>query len=92
MSNFNSGMQWDEPFGWSPTNWIANDGLAVAGFREDARRIAQNFDATIDKGFAADGTIVEKYNVDAVTPTCMLVRATRPTRSALAGATPSISR
>jgi len=65
MSNFNSGMQWDEPFGWAPTNWIANDGLAVAGFREDARRIAQNFDATIDKGFAADGTIVEKYNVDA---------------------------
>jgi alpha,alpha-trehalase len=65
MSNFNSGMQWDEPFGWAPTNWIANDGLAVAGFREDARRTARNFDATIDKGFAADGTIVEKYNVDA---------------------------
>ena len=24
MSNFNSGMQWDEPFGWAPTNWIAD--------------------------------------------------------------------
>jgi alpha,alpha-trehalase len=33
------------------------------GFREDARRIAAHFDATIDAGFARDGTIVEKYNV-----------------------------
>jgi alpha,alpha-trehalase len=63
MSNFNSGMQWDEPFGWAPTNWIAIDGLSVAGFREDARRTARAFDATIDAGFARDGTIVEKYNV-----------------------------
>ena len=22
MSNFDSGMQWDEPFGWAPTNWV----------------------------------------------------------------------
>jgi alpha,alpha-trehalase len=63
MSNFNSGLQWDEPFGWAPTNWIAIDGLEITGFRDDARRIARNFDATIDNGFAADGTIVEKYNV-----------------------------
>ncbi len=63
MSNFDSGMQWDEPFGWAPTNWIAIDGLELTGFRDDARRIARNFDATIDNGFAADGTIVEKYNV-----------------------------
>jgi alpha,alpha-trehalase len=63
MSNYNSGMQWDEPFGWAPTNWIADDGLEKAGFREDARRVAREFDATIDEGFARDGTIVEKYNV-----------------------------
>jgi alpha,alpha-trehalase len=63
MSNYNSGMQWDEPFGWAPTNWIADDGLEEMGFREDARRIARDFDATIDRGFARDGTIVEKYNV-----------------------------
>jgi alpha,alpha-trehalase len=63
MSNFNSGMQWDEPFGWAPTNWIGVAGLEAMGFREDARRIAGHFDATIDEGFARDGTIVEKYNV-----------------------------
>jgi alpha,alpha-trehalase len=63
MSNYNSGMQWDEPFGWAPTNWIADAGLDSMGFREDARRIARKFDAIIDEGFARDGTIVEKYNV-----------------------------
>ena len=63
MSNFNSGMQWDEPFGWAPTNWIAISGLSSAGFREDARRNARNFDATVDNGYATDGTILEKYNV-----------------------------
>jgi alpha,alpha-trehalase len=63
MSNFNSGMQWDEPFGWAPTNWIGVAGLDAAGFRADAQRIARNWDATIDTGFAHDGTIREKYNV-----------------------------
>jgi alpha,alpha-trehalase len=63
MSNFDSGMQWDEPFGWAPTNWIAVAGLEAMGFRDEARRIASHFDATIDAGYARDGTIVEKYNV-----------------------------
>ncbi|HEY1902013.1 MAG TPA: trehalase family glycosidase [Terracidiphilus sp.] len=63
MSNLNSGLQWDEPFGWAPTNWIAVDGLEEMGFREDARRIARKFDATIDEGYAHDGTIREKFNV-----------------------------
>jgi len=63
MSNFNSGLQWDEPFGWAPTNWVAISGLQSMGFREDARRLAAKFDHTIDEGFAADGTIREKYNV-----------------------------
>jgi alpha,alpha-trehalase len=62
-SNFNSGLQWDEPFGWAPTNWIAVAGLEAMGFREDARRIATKFNATVDAGFAADGTIREKFNV-----------------------------
>ncbi len=62
-SNTNTGLQWDEPFGWAPTNWIAVAGLEAYGLRADAARIAQHFDATVDAGFAADGTIREKYNV-----------------------------
>ena len=65
MSDTASGMQWDEPFGWAPTNWLAAQGLAAYQFRQDARRIAAEFTATIDKGFATDGTIREKYNVEA---------------------------
>ena len=65
MSNTSTGLQWDEPFGWAPTNWIAVAGLHSYGFRTDAARIAQHFNATVDAGFAADGTIREKYNVNA---------------------------
>lgn len=63
MSNTNTGLQWDEPYGWAPTNWIAVAGLHAYGYRVDAERIAEHFDATVDAGFTADGTIREKYNV-----------------------------
>jgi alpha,alpha-trehalase len=63
MSGVNTGLQWDEPFGWAPTNWIAVAGLSAYGFRADAARIADHFTATVDMGFAQDGTIREKYNV-----------------------------
>jgi alpha,alpha-trehalase len=63
MSNTNTGLQWDEPFGWAPTNWVAVAGLDASGFRSDAQRIARNWNATVDTGFAHDGTIREKYNV-----------------------------
>ncbi len=63
MSSTNTGLQWDEPFGWAPTNWIAVAGLHAYGYRADAARIAQKFNATVDAGFAEDGTIREKYNV-----------------------------
>ncbi len=38
-------------------------GLEAMGFHADAERIAKHFDATVDAGFASDGTIREKYNV-----------------------------
>ncbi len=62
-SNFQSGLQWDDPYGWAPTNWIAIEGLEDAGYRRDALRIARHFTATIDAGFAADHVMLEKYNV-----------------------------
>ena len=63
MSTTDSGVQWDEPFGWAPTHWIAIAGLDRYGFRDDAQRLARKFLATIDRGFAGDGTIREKYNM-----------------------------
>ncbi|MDE3188770.1 MAG: trehalase [Acidobacteriota bacterium] len=63
MSNFDSGLQWDEPFGWAPTNWVAVAGLDAAGFRADAQRNARKWNDTVDNGFAQDGTLREKYNV-----------------------------
>jgi alpha,alpha-trehalase len=63
MSNTNTGLQWDEPFGWAPTNWIGVAGLESSGFHADAARIGQHFDASVDENFATDGTIREKYNV-----------------------------
>ena len=57
-------MQWDEPFGWAPTNWVGVCGTCrLPGFRDDAQRLAAKWDATVDQGFAHDGTIREKYNV-----------------------------
>ena len=63
MSTRETGAQWDAPFGWAPTNWIALEGLDNYGFHADARRIACKFTATVDRSLAADGTIREKYNM-----------------------------
>ncbi len=62
-SDHASGAQWDAPFGWAPTNWLAVAGLDAYGFHHDARRVAREFTATIDRSLAADGTIREKYNM-----------------------------
>jgi alpha,alpha-trehalase len=63
MSDTQSGVQWDAPFGWAPANWIAAAALDRYGFHQDAKRIAQEFDQTILENFLRDGTIREKYNV-----------------------------
>jgi alpha,alpha-trehalase len=63
MSDNNSGVQWDLPFGWAPTNWLAVKGLAQYGFSSDASRAANEFSQTVLQNFLRDGTIREKYNV-----------------------------
>ena len=63
MSTKASGTQWDLPFGWAPTNWLAAEGLDRYGFHDEARRIAREFSATVLDNFGRDGTIREKYNV-----------------------------
>jgi alpha,alpha-trehalase len=63
MSTTTSGVQWDAPFGWAPTNWLAVSGLDRYNFGKDAQRISGKFTSTVAAGYARDGTIREKYNV-----------------------------
>jgi alpha,alpha-trehalase len=63
MSDNESGTQWDLPFGWAPTNWLAIKGLAQYGFTVDTSRIAQKFSQIVLQNFQNDATIREKYNV-----------------------------
>jgi len=58
-----SGVQWDYPFGWAPTNWLAVSGLARYGYSAEAQRIARKFTSTVATNYASDGSIREKYNV-----------------------------
>jgi alpha,alpha-trehalase len=63
MSDRESGTQWDLPYGWAPTNWLAVKGLDDYGFHADAQRIARKFNHSVEENFRHDGTIREKYNV-----------------------------
>jgi alpha,alpha-trehalase len=64
MSDFASGVQWDLPFGWAPTTWLAVAGMERYGDHKDATRVAQEFSRTLLTNFLHDGTMREKYNVD----------------------------
>jgi alpha,alpha-trehalase len=63
MSTFTSGEQWDQPYGWAPTNWLTITGLIRYGYIGDALTIARHFTSTIATNYANDGTLREKYNV-----------------------------
>ncbi len=63
MSTCDSGVQWDLPFGWAPSTWIAIAGLKEAGDLNDAARVSRDFMTTIRDNYACDRTIREKYNV-----------------------------
>jgi alpha,alpha-trehalase len=63
MSTFTSGEQWDQPYGWAPTNWLATVGLIRYGYIGDALTIGRHFTNTVAINYAHDGTIREKYNV-----------------------------
>jgi alpha,alpha-trehalase len=63
MSTFNSGTQWDLPYGWAPPSWIAIAGFWRVGDIKDARRLSESFSHTIKANFEHDHTIREKYDV-----------------------------
>ena len=62
-SSFKTGSQWDAPFGWSPLELIAIEGLRKYGFHREADRLTANFLSLILKEFLRTETIVEKYDV-----------------------------
>ena len=63
LSEFQSGDQWDAPFGWAPLNWIAVQGLRRYGYRTEADRISKRFLSLVQSEFVRHGTIEEKYDV-----------------------------
>jgi len=62
-STYESGSQWDAPFGWAPLELIAVQALRRYGYREDADRISMEFLSLVLREFLKHGTIVEKYDV-----------------------------
>jgi len=66
-STFESGSQWDAPYGWAPLELIAIKALRRYGYARDADRITVRFLSLILQVFRDQGTIVEKYDVVART-------------------------
>ena len=63
MSTYESGAQWDLPYGWGNIEMLAIDGLRRYGFNADADRVSYEFLSTVAENFRRDGIIKEKYNV-----------------------------
>ncbi len=63
MSDQQTGVQWDYPYGWAPTQLLAIEGLRRNGFNDDANRLSYKFLSMVEENFRRDGTIREKYNV-----------------------------
>ncbi|HEV2133963.1 MAG TPA: trehalase family glycosidase [Terracidiphilus sp.] len=68
-SNFDSGLQWDDPFGWAPCNWLVVDGLIRYGYRNQAESISDKFTTMVETNYEREGTIREKYDVVSGTTT-----------------------
>jgi len=54
MSTYNSGTQWDLPFGWAPPSWMPLPVSKKVGDLQDARRISEKFSHTIQSNLIAN--------------------------------------
>ena len=63
MSPYQTGVQWDLPYGWAPVTWLTVDGLARNGDMQDAVRISRKFMAMVKQNYQCDLSIREKYDV-----------------------------
>ncbi|KQN30139.1 trehalase [Sphingomonas sp. Leaf38] len=59
-----NGLQWDEPNGWAPLQWVAIAGLAANGEAALAKDIARRWLGTVGAAYAETGRMLEKYNVE----------------------------
>jgi alpha,alpha-trehalase len=62
-STYQSGDQWDAPYGWAPLQWIAVAGMRRYGFQKEAERVSLRFLTTVLQQYLRHGVIVEKYDV-----------------------------
>jgi alpha,alpha-trehalase len=63
MSTYDTGTQWDLPYGWGNIEMVVIDGLRRYGYSADADRVSYEFLSTVAENFRRDGNIREKYNV-----------------------------
>ena len=63
MSTYDTGAQWDLPYGWGNIEMLAIEGLRRYGFNADADHVSYEFLSTVADNFRRDGNIREKYNV-----------------------------
>lgn len=56
-------FQWGYPNGWACLHYIAMVGLDRYGYKEEAKRIAKNYLALVERLFEESGNLWEKYNV-----------------------------
>jgi alpha,alpha-trehalase len=64
-STVHTGQQWDAPNGWAPLQWIAVAGLERYDEQALAREVGTRFLSSVEAVYAAEGKLVEKYDVDA---------------------------
>ncbi len=62
-SSYQSGSQWDAPFGWAPLEMIAIPALRRYGYQQEADRTSIEFLSLVLQEFLKHGNIVEKYDV-----------------------------
>jgi len=63
MSDRETKVQWDYPYGWAPIQMLAIEGLRRYKFDDEADRLSYKFLSMVVDNFTSDGTIREKYNV-----------------------------
>ena len=63
MSEYDTKLQWDFPYGWAPVNLIDIEGLRAYGATDEANRLSYKFLSMVIDNFRKDGTIREKYNM-----------------------------